>query len=205
MDHSQIPAGFGPTTADDPPPPFWRYAESPMAPAFPHFQAHSSSSLRLPRAPGGSFSVAGSREEIGWSLPTRSMSFGQVDELPVNYPNHYHHPSAADFRRRVSSDVYGPPSLDTSNTSSSASISEPQSAPVSGPAPAQARAQFGFPPGWNAFSGPHAGGVVGKGTEGIGGWYSEPSPLAKVQEEDAVSSMSGEPAVFYSTAGHHPG
>jgi len=177
-----------------------------MTPAFSHFPAHPNSIVPYPRDHSGSFSMAGSREELAWSPPPRSMSFGQVEDLPVNYRNQYNQPSQQDFRRRIPSDIYLPPSLDTSNNSSSVSISEPHSAPVSAPGGGQPRHHFGFPPAWNAFAGHHhPGGFISKGPEGIAGWYSEPSPLAKVQEEDVGSNLSGDPAAYYSSAGHHPG
>ena len=176
-----------------------------MTPAFPQFPPHPTPTMHYPRDHGGSFPLAGSREEVVWPLPARSMSFGQVEDLPMNYQNNYHQPSHHDFRRRISSDIYVPPSLDTSNNSSRASISEPHSAPVSAPVAGQPRQHFGFPPAWNPFALHHATGMVGKGPEGIAGWYSEPSPLAKVQEEDAGSNMSGDPAVFYASAGQRHG
>lgn len=176
-----------------------------MTPAFPHFTGHPNSIAHYPRDHGSSFSVAESREDLAWSLPARSMSFGQVEDLPGSYHNHYHQPSQRDFRRRISSDLYGPPSLDTSNTSSSASISEPHSAPVSVPSVGQPRLHFGFPPAWNAFAGHHTGSMTSKGPEGIAGWYSEPSALAKVQEEDVGTTLGGNSAVYYPSVGHHPG
>ncbi len=204
-DHPQGPPGFGHATSEDAPSAYWKFAESPMTPAIPHFPAQPSSSLHYQREQSSSFSLAGAREDLGWSLPARSMSFGQVEDLPLNYQHQFHQPQHDFNRRRISADVYVPPSLDTSNNSSSASVSEPRSVPVSAPIGGQPRQHFGFPPAWNAFTGHHATGLVGKGPEGLGGWYSEPSPLAKVQEEDAVSSLSGDAGVFYSSAGHHPG
>ncbi len=202
LDHSPASAGLGHPTPEDPSSAYWRFAESPMTPAFPHFSGHPSSSFHYPRDHGSSFSLSGSREDLGWPLPARSMSFGQVEDLPMNYQHHYHQPFQHDFRRRISTDMYAPPSLDTSNNSS---ISEPHSAPVSAPVGGLTRQHFGFPPAWNTLPGHHIGGVVGKGPESIGGWYSEPSPLAKVQEEDAGSILRGGPATFYSSAGHRPG
>ena len=205
LDPSQAPTGFAHTTSEDSPSAYWRFAESPMAPAFPHFPAHPNPNVHYPRDHSGSFSMAGSREDLAWPLPARSMSFGQVEDLQVNYHNHYHPPSQQDFRRRISSDLYAPPSLDTSNNSSSASISEPHSAPVSAPGGGQPRHHFGFSPAWNAFAGHHPGGMISNDPEGIAGWYSEPSPLAKVQEEDVGPNLSGDPAVLYASAGHLPG
>ncbi|KAI9878146.1 MAG: hypothetical protein M1830_001753 [Pleopsidium flavum] len=205
LDHSPASAGLGHPTLEDPSSAYWKFAESPMTPAFSHFSSQPSSSLHYPRDHGSSFSLAGSREDLGWPLPARSMSFGQVEDLPMNYQHHYHEPFQHDLRRRISTDIYAPPSLDTSNTSSRASISEPHSAPVSAPVGGQPRHHFGFPPAWNSLPGHHIGAMVGKGPEGISGWYSEPSPLAKVQEEDAGPVQRGNPAAFYSSAGHHPG
>ena len=42
--------------------------------------------------------------------------------------------------------------------------------------------------------------LVGKGQE-YGGWYSEPAPLAKVQEEDVGPPYSGDSAIIYAGTG----
>jgi len=121
------------------------------------------------------------------------MSMVNVEDLPSQYQNHYHQAFPPDFKRRMTTatDIY-PPSLNTSNNSSSLSIAEPQSAPISHSMGVQPVQSFGYAPGWNAFAAPHAPSGVGKGQEGFGGWYSEAHQLAQVQEEDAGSHFSGD-------------
>lgn len=146
-------------------------------------------------------SFAPSRSDSAWSMPTRSMSFGHVEDLPMSYQNHYHHPHpipSMDYRRRASE--MHPPSLQTSNNSSTASISEshmtPLPAPVSTP-PIQPWS--GIPTTWSTLP---SSSFVTKAPD-FGGWYGEPGPLAKVQEEELGPHYGGEPAILHTGAEYH--
>jgi hypothetical protein len=115
------------------------------------------------------------------------MSMVNVEDLPSQYQNHYQQPFPPDLKRRMTTatDVY-PPSLNTSNNSSTISIAEIQSTPVSssmGNPPIQA---LGYSPGWSVFSGTQTP-TMGKGQESYGQWYSEAPPLAQVREEETAS------------------
>ncbi len=147
------------------------------------------------RDPGPSFA---SRDEPGWSMHSRAMSFGHVDDVSLNYPNHYHSPLPPEFRRRAS-DMH-PPSLQTSGTSSN--TSEARSTPLSAPpVPSQPMHHYGTSPTWSAITGHQ---LLGKGSDYGSSWYSDPSPaLSKVQEEDLGHHFNGESAILYAGGGGH--
>ena len=168
-----------------------------MTPAFPfQFSGPPSSTGHHARGSIGSFTTfAPPREDAGWPMPTRSMSYGgHVEDVSGNYPDHYHHGFQMDFRRRASE--MNPPSLVTSSNSSNTSIPEAQVAPHSVPVSNQPTHHF-VSPTWNALPG-HS--HVGKPPD-YSAWYSEPALLAQVQEEDVAPPFGGEPPILYSSAG----
>ena len=192
----------GPTSADHSSPgdsthAYWgRHSGSPMTPGFsPHLPASTGSIHSAPDARNSFTSFAPSRSDSGWSSAQRSMSLGLVEDLSVNYhsQNHYYPQSASMNYRRRASEMH-PPSLQTSNNSSATSISEahmtPLSAPISSPPPHQ----WGAPITWGSL--PNSS-LVTKGPE----QWSEPTILAKVQEEDFGPHYGGEPAIIYADAG----
>lgn len=170
-----------------------------MTPVFPsQFQGPPSSTAHHPRESVGSFTTfAPPREEHGWPIPTRSLSFGgYVEDVAGHYPNHYHHGFQMDFRRRASE--MNPPSLVTSSNSSNTSIPEAHVAPHSAPVSSQTPHHF-VSPSWNHLPG-HS--HVGKAPD-YSAWYSEPAILAQVQEEDVAPPFGGDPAMLYSSPGLH--
>ncbi len=198
-DHGSLSAG--PATPEDPAQAYWKMAESPVTPGFsPHFSGPPSAVPPHARESVTSFSgLPSSREEPGWSMHPRSLSFGRNEEPPGSYPHPYHAPHQIEFRRRTS-DMH-PPSLQTSANSSTTSVSEGQSTtPLSAaPVSSQSMHPYGLPPAWSAISS-HA--LAGKTPE-YGSWYPEPPSLAKVQEEEGASHYSADPAIVYVGGGHH--
>jgi len=197
FDHG--PVSTGQSTPEDASQAYWKLAESPMTPVFPsQFQGPPSSTAHHPRESVGSFTTfAPPREDHGWPIPTRSMSFGgYVEDVAGHYPNHYHHGFQMDFRRRASE--MNPPSLVTSSNSSNTSIPEAHVAPHSAPVSSQPPHHF-VSPSWNHLPG-HS--HVGK-TPDYSAWYSEPAILAQVQEEDVAPPFGGDPAILYSSPGLH--
>ena len=190
--------GDGPTSASHSSPAdsahnFWgRHTDSPMTPGFsPHLSVPTSAlrSVSDTRSSFTSFAPSRSHSDSTWAAPTRSMSFGMVEDLPQSYHNHYphSHPSSMDYRRRASE--LHPPSLQTSNNSSNASISEPGMTPL--PVSSPPIQHWGVPTTWGSLSNP----MVTKAPD-YGTWYGETTPLAKVQEED-IGPYSNEPAILY--------
>lgn len=135
-----------------------------------------------------------SHSDSTWAMPTRSMSFGLVEDLPQSYQNHYNpQPVSMDYRRRASE--MHPPSLQTSNNSSNGPISEAHMAPLSAPVSIPPLQHWGIPTSWSTLP----SSLVTKAPD-YGCWYGDTGPLAKVTEED-IGNFNGEPAILY--AGEH--
>ncbi|KAL8903772.1 MAG: hypothetical protein Q9171_007285 [Xanthocarpia ochracea] len=196
-DHGPTSAGH--STPEDPSHPYWRLGESPITPAFQQFsgpQVPPNSLGHHAFEPRSSFAAFNSpRDDSGWPLAPRSMSFGQVEDLSHGYPHPYHSSMSLDYRRRPS-EMY-PPSLQTSSdTSKNNSSNEISTPPLSAPVTSQPMGHF-VSPAWNALPG-HS--VISKGPE-YSAWYSEPAPLAKVQEEEILPSFNHGPGPVYTTVG----
>ena len=182
---------------DEHPHGYWKGNEAPMTPAFsPYTTGPPSAVGQHPHESSNAFSpYTTTRQDPGWPLPGRSMSFSHDGDLPNQYSHqtNYHHPPYLLDSRRRASDMYTP-SLQTSANSSNTSMSDVTNAPTSTPLTSQPMNLLGLPPAWNAIPS-HAK------TPDYGGWYSEPSPLAKVQEEDLGPHFGSDPTMLYSTAG----
>ncbi|KAL8735835.1 MAG: hypothetical protein Q9181_002683 [Wetmoreana brouardii] len=194
-DHGPTSAGH--STPEDPSHHYWRLGDSPMTPAFSHFSGPSNSLTHHAYEPRTSFAAFTSpREEHCWPVAPRSMSFGQVEDLSHSYPNPYRSPMSIDYRRRPS-EMY-PPSLQTSsgNSSKHNSNGEVSTPPLVVAVTTQPMAQF-VAPAWNALPGQS---VMSKAPE-YSTWYSEPAPLAKVQEEEVGPSYDGGPGAVFTSVG----
>ena len=166
-----------------------------MTPAFPQFSGPPNSLAHHALEPRSSFASFNSiREDQGWPLPPRSLSFGQVEDLSHGYSHPYNSPLPLDVRRRASE--MQPPSLQTSsNNSKNTSISEVSTPPLSTTVTSQSMSQF-VAPAWHAL--PDYS-MMTKVPE-YSTWSSEPAPLAKVQEEDIGASFHGDTTAVYSSA-----
>jgi hypothetical protein len=180
---------------EDPSSNFWRLAESPMTPAPystfagpPSVAAHHHSETRT------AFPIEGSREDVGWPLPSRSMSFGNVEGLSQSYSNHY--PFRPDYKSSSTSGVYPHPII-TSHASSVATMSAPSSAISE---PKSMHTGYGAPPTWNAgYMGNNIGDMPRKSSQSFPTWYGEPGHLAQVDEE-APPHHFEEPMIYYPPA-----
>ena len=172
-----------------------------MTPAFSPYSTGPTSSVphQSPDVSRGFVPYANSRQDSGWSLPSRSMSYGHVEDLSHHYQNNnanYHHqPYQLDYRRRASE--LQPPSLQTSANSSNTSMSDPTNVPMQAPVTSQPMHHFNLPSTWQALPGNSPG---RKSPEYVWG-YPEPNHLAKVQEEEAGPHFGGDPAMLYSGSG----
>ena len=193
-----VPTSAGHSSPGDASQNYWgRHADSPMTPGFSPHLSGPTSSLHSATDGRHSFTTfAPSRSDSGWLMPTRSMSFGLVEDLPLSYQHHYHQnqSSSLDFRRRGSD--MRPPSLQTSTNSSNGSMSEAHITPLSASVSSPPLHQWGIPTTWGTLS---ANSLVSKASD-YSGWYSDPAPLAKVQEEEIGPHYSGEPAILYAGA-----
>ena len=136
----------------------------------------------------------GPRQESSWPLPSRSQSYGHLEDLPHHFQSNYHQ----QFNRRAS-DIHHPPSLHTSANSSNTSMVETPNVPMSAPMSTQPLQSYGLPPAWHAHSGQSN---MTKPPE-YGVWYSEPGPLAKVQEEEVSNHYGPDPTALYSNTVQH--
>ncbi len=212
-ENGPISAGYS-SPGDPPPHTLWgRHSDSPVTPGFsPHMSGVPTSSMHSFSDGRSSFtSFAPSRHDSGSfqnHIPARSMSYGLLEGLPMNsgFESGYYSPQplTKDVRRRASDmrSEMRPPSLQTSACSSSTSISDvhltphttaPHSAPVEGPPINQWQS---LPTSYSAFPGTS----MSKG-HFDGSWYSDTTPLAKVQEEEISPHFGAEPAILY--AGDH--
>lgn len=169
-----------------------------MTPGFsPHMSGLTSSMHSGSDARSSFTAFAPSRTDSAWSMPTRSMSFGHVEDLPMSYQHHYHHPHpipSMEYRRRASE--MHPPSLQTSNNSSATSISESHMTPLPAPVSAPPIQQWSIPTTWSTLP---SSSFVTKAPD-FGGWYGEAAPLAKVQEEEPGPHFSSGPAILHTGA-----
>ncbi|KAL8816913.1 MAG: hypothetical protein Q9223_004158 [Gallowayella weberi] len=196
-DHGPTSAGH--STPEDPSHPYWRPGESPITPAFQQFSGSQGPPVSIVHhafEPRSSFAAFNSpREDSGWPLAPRSMSFGQVEDLSHSYPHPYNSPMSMNYRRRPS-EMY-PPSLQTStgnsNNNSNGEISTP---PMTAPMTSQPMGHF-ISPAWNSLPG-HS--IMSKEPE-YSTWYSEPAPLAKVQEEESLTSFSSGAGPVFTSVG----
>ncbi|KAI9809282.1 MAG: hypothetical protein M1825_002573 [Sarcosagium campestre] len=194
----ESPISGGPRSAfEDGSGSFWRLPESPMTPAFTSYAQQPG----ITAVHRDSVNAYYGRDDMGWQVPTRAMSYGQVEGLPLNnYPGGYSvHHNNNDYKQPPHSAMY-PPSLNTSDTSM-ASLSEPSSAPADGRHPNSFSMQAPPPPpSWNPnFMGTTAAAINGlsaKGADGLAGWYQEPGHLAQVDEE-GPGPLNEDPSMFF--------
>lgn len=115
--------------------------------------------------------------------PTRSMSYGNIEGLPQQYPGQglgIHH----DYSRRTSPYPY-PTSIDTNSaTVHATTLGSSTSAPLS--APIVPNHQF-YPPTWNSYDAVPSQGppMPMSGRSMSAQWYAESGHLDRVQEEGA--------------------
>ena len=167
-----------------------------MTPAFSQFSGPPSSLAHPAFEPRSSFAAFTSpREDHGWPVAARSMSFGQVEDLSHGYPNPYRSSVSMDYRRRPS-ELY-PPSLQASSENSkNNSTGEISTPPLTAPVTSQPMGHF-VSPAWNALPGHSA---LSKAPE-YSTWYAEPAPLAQVQEEEVGPPFNDGTGAIFTGAG----
>lgn len=196
LDQSPLSGGSKPSL-DDPSTNFWRLHESPMTPAYSSFAGPPGPPSVQHRESVSAYPYGVQREGLAWPVPSRSMSYGQLEGLSVNQPNQY--PVMVDYKHSAAGSVYTPsyssPPYSTPHTSIT-SLAEPVSAPANGRIP---NGSFGMHPPWNpSFTGSGVGGnVPGKTAEGFGGWYQEPNRLSQVEEEVSTGPLNEEGPSYY--------
>ena len=174
---------------------YWKVPESPITPGYSPYSSAPPSSL-FQHGSISSWSSAPSTRESGWQPhPTRTMSYGHVED---SHPRHDSYPAPYHPDMRRSTVDMLPPSLHSSSTSSTASMAESPVAPLSRLQTSQPMMHYNPPPGWNAVP------SQSPKTMDFGGhWYQEPSHLSKVQEEDVVHFTDHSQSAIYASTGSH--
>ncbi|KAI9814706.1 MAG: hypothetical protein M1826_002152 [Phylliscum demangeonii] len=195
--------GSGRTMLEEPSHHFWRLAESPMTPAFSSSFAAPAGVPAIHRESVAGYPYAVARDDPGWHLQSRSMSFGQLEGLSLHpsagpYPSplpdyHHHHKHAAP-----------PPPYPIPYGAGHLPDPAAGGAPdARGPAPAAY--SMPPPPPWNPSftanpmgAGPGPGGA--KPVEPFGGWYPDAGRLAQVAEENTGPLNEEAPSYYPGTA-----
>lgn len=190
------PTSAGHSTPEDPSHSYWRMGDSPMTPAYSQFSGPPNSVAHHQFESRANFAgFTSPREDHGWPVAPRSMSFGQVEDLSHGYPNPYPSSVSMDYRRRPS-ELY-PPSLQASSESSkNNSLCEVSTPPLTATVTSQPMSHF-VSPAWNTLPGHSA---LSKAPE-YSTWYSEPAPLAKVQEEEVGPSFNDVSGAVFTSVG----
>ncbi|KAI9737849.1 MAG: hypothetical protein M1834_009218 [Cirrosporium novae-zelandiae] len=181
----------------------WSFAEPHLAVGYPPFSNPPSTMTRS--SGGNGLPLGASGENTAWGPSTHPTSVATMDELPSNYHDRvtqsFH--ASNPYRNRVSTDVYTP-SLHASNHSSSTTNSEYRPTSTSGSIIQDQAGAFDFPPSWVPVLGPQNDCIPGKEADSMSVWYSEPSQLQQVDEEQLNYPYSGDAPQYYSSASQYP-
>ncbi|PVI05996.1 hypothetical protein DM02DRAFT_56482 [Periconia macrospinosa] len=141
-------------------------------------------------------SYGGHPEPQNWSSqqnfqpPVRSMSYGNIEGLPQQFPNQglglQHQPQQQhDFSRRTSPYPYAV-SIDTNPSTIHTTLGSNTAGPLS--APIIPNHQYTYPPPWQAYGSGIApvNEMPMSGRSMSGQWFGESGPLDQVQEEGAL-------------------
>jgi hypothetical protein len=180
--------------------PYWRHDPSMATsyPQHPYSTMHSSASLANSSLPGmEQTSGFEHRDFLGWSAsphpPVRSMSLVGPEELPIRFQNHYYHNVPNGFHPSTNSSEIQPHTLSSNNSTMSGS-DHPPLMPLPGMgyfhgSTAQ-NMTYVYPPTWSSVPPSHSPQMLGSGSERFtNAWYSDPSALAQVKEEEVVSQL----------------
>jgi len=183
---------------------YWR--QSPTTANSTYGSESNVSGGHTPAAMSTSSTMSYGHQDSHWGqqphfqAPTRSMSYGNIEGLPQQYPGQglgIHH----DYSRRTSPYPY-PTSIDTNpSTVHTTTLGGTTSAPLS--APIIPNHSY-YPPTWNSYDAvPNQGPPVPiPGRSMSAQWYAEPGHLDRVQEEGAPPMSFNHPGMpqFYSGA-----
>jgi hypothetical protein len=180
--------------------PYWRHDPlvSTSYPQHPYSMMHSSTSVAQSSQPSmEQASTFEHRDFQGWSAsphpPLRSMSLVGPEELPIHFQNHYYHNVPNEFHPSTNSSEIQPPTISSNNSTMSGS-EHPPPVPLPGMgyfhgSTAQ-NMTYVYPSTWSSVPPGHSPQMLGSGSERFtNSWYPDPSALAQVKEEEAVSQL----------------
>jgi Fungal Zn(2)-Cys(6) binuclear cluster domain len=194
--------------SSDMPSSYWRMNshESPMTPAFSPF----SSNPQLPHHPTWSPAATepSPREEFGWPVPQRSMSYGNHETLPHHSNYSFHHPPQStnirdEFSNRPSPhqlDVY-PPLPPTTNSLPTADVTTVATPTATSPQSSGSAPPFPAAQGWQPY--PYKVSAIPSTSEGFSGWYGQAPSLPSQPQGAGGEGMP--PATTYSHAESYNG
>ena len=196
--------------------PYWRPHELSMPtsyPQHPYAMTHSSASFAQTSQSGMEQTPNfGHRNLQGWSAsphppPPRSMSLVGPEELPTHYQNHYFHDAPDEFHTSTNTSDMHPHTL-SSNTSTMSGSDPPLALPGMGSfhEAAPQSMNYVYPPSWSSIPPNQSPHMPDSGAERFThGWYSDPSTLAQVKEEEAGSRFHRSPHTGYLPHQANPG
>lgn len=207
LDQSPMSNGHKPVL-EDPSASFYRLAESPVPPSVPSFHQAPQAPYNLPmihhRESVSTYPYGVPREDMTWSLPSRSMSYGQLEGLAINHSHPY--PSPQYYKHGPPPPLYPPPD-GPAHYPVTSTPAEPASAPADGRGGAPPNGHFAMHPPWHpSYSGNTIGGMTsggkggaapGAGAEGYGTWYPESNRLSQVEEEVNPGPLNEDVSTFY--------
>ncbi|OCL11864.1 hypothetical protein AOQ84DRAFT_286339 [Glonium stellatum] len=162
---------------------YWRPSPSAAPSAYGNDSNLSGGQTPVTMSSTSNMSYGAHHDGQGWVQPTRSMSYGNIEGLPQQFPGQ-HLGTQHDYRGRNSPYHY-PPSIETSAGPMHASgASESSSGPLSAPIVTQALHNYSYPPAWNPYvMHGQTSDVSSQGRSVTGPWYAEPTALGQVEEE----------------------
>ncbi|TKA65869.1 hypothetical protein B0A49_10357 [Cryomyces minteri] len=166
---------------------YWRLHEPPAPTEYTPYSRAPTVPSQHTMSAGQHYAYDSSREDRGWAVPTRSMSYGNIEGLPNSYSPY--HLSAQRDHQRPSPALGCPPSIGTSSTSPNVPLG---AGPTSGGTGSQALPHFEFGPSWSPYTlRSRVSAAPLSGYEAS--WYGEPAALGQVDEEPHTPFASGPP------------
>lgn len=179
---------------------YWRPPHSASNSVYGSEVSVSGSQTSGPMQPTSTMSYGRVSENHAWSHPTfapptRSMSYGNIEDVPTHYANPAVPMQQQDYSRRNSPYPY--PTIDTAPSLNTTSLGSNSGAPLS--APVMPNQPYGYP-GWNTFSGAQQSGHEAQGRPASTQWNHEQARLDRVQEEHPPPILYSQHTVppFYS-------
>lgn len=192
MENQWTSSGFLPQSSGAEEPPsatgYWRPSNSTAPSAYGSDSNLSGGQTPATMSSTSNMSYGAHHDGQGWVQPTRSMSYGNIEGLPQQFPGQ-HLGTQHDYRGRNSPYNFSPSIETSAGPMHASSIPESSSGPLSAPIVTQSIQNYSYPPTWNPYvMHGQSSDVSGQGRSLTEQWYAEPTALGQVEEE-AVPPM----------------
>ena len=195
--------------------PYWRPPELSLPrshPQHPYSATQSAGSFVQPSLSSMEHTpVFGNGGAHGWSASPhpqpRSMSLVGPDEITIHYQNHYYLAAPNEFNTTTNPSEMQPSTL-SSNTSTMSSSDHALAQPGTGSfhEPTAQNMNYVYPPTWSSIHPNHNPRIPASAPERFTqGWYSDPSILAQVKEDEVGSHFHHPPHPGYLPHQANPG